>query len=533
MRSSKRVVKNLFAGVAAAAMGITTLFANAGSSYAAQEAKLNKTSRNILTRQTYDFDVTGVPSDADITWKSSDEAVATVDKDGVVTGITKGDATITCEITSAGKTQKLTAVVHIRKPAVKIVINNKVSELKYGEKVDLNRTLTPKTSNDVTTWKSSNTSIATVDANGVVKGLKDGTVTITATTMSGKTDSVEITVYGAPVPTATPVPTRAPQATATPTPTRAPQATPTPRPAQTGGSTVYEESFEKSVGSFAPRGAAKISVAKSATSPDGMQYLQISGRTATWNGAAVSMNKLLELGGTYKLSAQVRQTAGSGEVIKATLQKNDDNFSQVQSVTTEKNVWTEIAGEFTVDADTTDLLLYFEADTLIDIQLDKVVITKVSGGSKLISEPAATNPGQNVTFNFADLKPNGYGYTATNTSDGGVKVEFNGQYQEVWYALPQDVDLAKYDKVIFTLTTKSAEEADALALKVVATGAELDQYNNPTPCEIRYGVTTSGKGEVELSLSAHADKDICRVGIMTNTGATTATLYSVTFVQKK
>ncbi|MCH5273135.1 MAG: carbohydrate binding domain-containing protein [Lachnospiraceae bacterium] len=527
MRSSKRVVRNLLAGAVAAAMGVTTLFANAGSSYAAGEVALNKTSRNILTRQSYDFDVTGAPSDAVITWKSSDETVATVDENGVVTGVTKGTATITCEVTSAGKTQKLTAEVSIRKPALKIEINNKVSELKYGEKVDLNRTLTPKTSNDVTTWKSSNTSIATVDANGVVKGLKDGTVTITATTMSGKSDSVEITVYGAPAPT------KAPEATATPVPTKAPQATPTPKPGQSGGNVVYEESFEKSVGSFTPRGSVKLDLAKSATSPDGTQYLQISGRTSNWNGAAVNMNKLLELGGTYKLSAWVRQTAGSGEVIKATLQKNDNNYSQIQTVTTEKNAWTEIAGEFKVDADTTDLLLYFEADTLIDFQLDKVVITKISGGSGLISAPVVTNPGQNITFKFADLKPNGYGYTATNTSDGGVKVEFNGQYQEIWYALPQDVDLAKYDKVIFTLATKSAAEADALALKVVATDAELDEWNNPTPFEIRWGATTSGKGDLELSLSSYADKDVCRIGIMTNTGATTATIYSVTFVPKK
>lgn len=523
MRSSKRAAKNVLAGALVVALGVTTLFTNPGSSYAAGEAQLNKTSRNILTRHTYDFDVTGAPSDAVITWKSSDDSIATVDENGVVTGIKKGTATITCEVTAAGKTQKLTAKVSIRKPALKIEINNKVSRLKYGDKVDLNRTLTPKTSNDVTTWKSSNTSIATVDANGVVTGLKDGTVTITATTMSGKSDSVEITIYGAPAPT------KAPEATATPVPTKTPAGpTPTPKPTQTGN-VVYQESFEKSVGSFTARGPAKLDIAKSVASPDGTQYLQISGRTSNWNGAAVNVNKLLELGGTYKLSAQVRQTAGNGEVIKATLQKNGDQYSQVQTIETEKNKWTELSGEFTVDKDTTDLLLYFEADNLIDISLDKVVITKISGGSGLISAPVATD--KNATFKFTDMTPNGYGYKAENSSDGGVHVTFEGQYQEVWYMLPQEIDLSKFDKAVFSLKTKSA--TDTVALKVIATGAELDQYNNPTPMETRWGVTTSGVQDVEISLSSHADKEACRVGIMANDGAADITLYSITFIPKK
>ena len=60
---------------------------------------------------------------------------------------------------SGGETQKLTATVKIRKPAVKIVIRNPIAELEYGKQYDLNRKLTPSTSNDVTTWKSSDKSV--------------------------------------------------------------------------------------------------------------------------------------------------------------------------------------------------------------------------------------------------------------------------------------------------------------------------------------------------------------------------------------
>ena len=56
---------------------------------------------------------TTVPDDASVTWTSSDETVATVDVDGVVTGVAEGEATIRATITVGGRTYYANCVVTV------------------------------------------------------------------------------------------------------------------------------------------------------------------------------------------------------------------------------------------------------------------------------------------------------------------------------------------------------------------------------------------------------------------------------------
>ena len=59
---------------------------------------LNKSTASIAVEGTETLTATTVPDDAEVTWSSSDELVATVEE-GVVTGVAAGDATITASIT--------------------------------------------------------------------------------------------------------------------------------------------------------------------------------------------------------------------------------------------------------------------------------------------------------------------------------------------------------------------------------------------------------------------------------------------------
>lgn len=69
------------------------------------------------------------------------------------------------------------------------------SKIEINEELAIVATVTPISANNKSlTWKSSDNSIATVSSSGVVKAIKDGTVSITATSSNGKSDTLNITV---------------------------------------------------------------------------------------------------------------------------------------------------------------------------------------------------------------------------------------------------------------------------------------------------------------------------------------------------
>ena len=87
--------------------------------------------------------------------------------------------------------------VSVGNTAVKSVkLNTSSKTIKIGETYTLKATISPSdATNKKVTWKSSNTKIATVDANGKVKGIKNGKATITVTTKDkNKTAKATITV---------------------------------------------------------------------------------------------------------------------------------------------------------------------------------------------------------------------------------------------------------------------------------------------------------------------------------------------------
>ena len=73
---------------------------------------LDKSTASIAVEGTETLTATTVPADAEVTWSSSDQLVATVE-DGVVTGVAAGDATITASITVDGQAYTDTCAVTV------------------------------------------------------------------------------------------------------------------------------------------------------------------------------------------------------------------------------------------------------------------------------------------------------------------------------------------------------------------------------------------------------------------------------------
>ena len=164
------------------------------------KVSLSKTSSAINVGANDNLIATVTPTNAtnkEVSWKSSNTAVATVDTSGKVIGVKAGTAVITATaVDGSKKTASCTVIVSLPKILVTgVKLNKSSSSIKKGSYETLTDTIAPTNATNVkVSWKSSNIAVATV-SNGKVKGVKAGTATITVTTIDGsKTATCMVTV---------------------------------------------------------------------------------------------------------------------------------------------------------------------------------------------------------------------------------------------------------------------------------------------------------------------------------------------------
>jgi len=122
-------------------------------------------------------------TDVKVSYASTDEAVATVDKDGRVQVLQPGECDIVTTLTQEGK-KVVEKKTHIKAfyEVEGITLDKTEGILTAGNTVTLNATVLPEEIADETivTWASSDEKVATVDKNGKVTAIAAGEATITA-----------------------------------------------------------------------------------------------------------------------------------------------------------------------------------------------------------------------------------------------------------------------------------------------------------------------------------------------------------------
>lgn len=156
---------------------------------------LNTGSVTLSKGGTSQLTATVSPSDATnktVTYSSSNTKVATVSGSGKITAVGGGTAKITA--TAGGKSAVCTVKVNVKQTGI-TVSGAKDRTVEEGATLKLTTAKVPADATDsyAVSWKSSDTSIATVAADGTVKGVKIGSATITATS-NGWTATYNITV---------------------------------------------------------------------------------------------------------------------------------------------------------------------------------------------------------------------------------------------------------------------------------------------------------------------------------------------------
>ena len=149
---------------------------------------INKTQISVAIDGSYKLSAVITPAYAtnqNVKWTSSNKKIAKVNKNGKVTGVSVGTATITCTTVDGNKIA--TCTVKVKRPKItSLKVDAKELEVGLNGKYTIKVKPVPSTASATKVkYESSDTDIATVSSKGVITGVSEGTVIITVTPNDG------------------------------------------------------------------------------------------------------------------------------------------------------------------------------------------------------------------------------------------------------------------------------------------------------------------------------------------------------------
>ena len=215
-----------------------------------------------------------------------------------------------------------------------------------------------------------------------------------------------------PAATAAVRPSASPATTTTPS-TNPATTTPTKNPDGFEPVLFKNATFENGTDDFVSRGSSKVSQADNGYEG---KCLYVSGRTDTWNGAAIDVTSTIVPGAKYHVTAYMKQMSGAAAEIKCSAQTGSD-YPAIATVTdAPSGEWVKLEGEIEVASSFSDYLIYFEipGSAKADFYLDSVVITQVSKGKDVVDPNtlASIKDTYKNIFQYMGTCANYYGYGA-------------------------------------------------------------------------------------------------------------------------
>lgn len=144
------------------------------------------------TSYTYDGE-TPENAQPEVVYTSGDATIATVDEDGVITGVAEGETTITATVGELSASRTVSVII----PVERLEAESMALHLADGPAA-LAYTVVPENFTGELTFASSNNAIVTVDANGQITPVAVGDTNVTVTAPNGMTATAQIRVWDGP-----------------------------------------------------------------------------------------------------------------------------------------------------------------------------------------------------------------------------------------------------------------------------------------------------------------------------------------------
>lgn len=144
------------------------------------------------TSYTYDGE-TPENAQPEVVYTSGDATIATVDENGVITGVAEGETTITATVGELSASRTVSVII----PVERLEAESMALHL-ADDPAALAYTVVPKNFTGELTFASANNSIATVDTNGQITPVAAGDTNVTVTAPNGMTATAQIRVWDGP-----------------------------------------------------------------------------------------------------------------------------------------------------------------------------------------------------------------------------------------------------------------------------------------------------------------------------------------------